>query len=226
MIDALELGASEIMDTGFDPEEAALRISSLVQKQRLMDKQQKTMRASLNAAMIDPLTGLFNRRYALPKLEGLLDIAARSPHDLAVMVADLDHFKAVNDRFGHAAGDAVLAEVSRRLKTNLRSSDLVARIGGEEFLVVLPGISPEDAETAAKRICAAVSTEGFQLPGHEVSLRATISIGLAMASDLGQYSSRSPKEEQVPQLMEIADRALYRAKSGGRNRVDLALPAA
>jgi two-component system, cell cycle response regulator len=138
----------------------------------------------------------------------------------AVMVLDLDHFKAVNDRWGHAAGDAVLVEVARRLAANLRAGDFVARIGGEEFLVVLPATDLVDARSIAERLRQAVREKPFALPQGGM-LTVTASIGLALSDCL----LRDP-EQPVAELIDRADQALMTAKSAGRNRVTLALSAA
>ncbi|MFU8883513.1 MAG: GGDEF domain-containing protein, partial [Rhodobacterales bacterium] len=185
----------------------------------------------LRAAVTDPLTGLYNRRYALPHLTRMTEQASRSGRRFAVMLADLDHFKAINDRFGHAAGDAVLVEVAHRLRSNLRAVDLVARIGGEEFLIALPDTDRTEARVAARRLCRIIAQDPFILPGKGQSTSMTVSIGVTMG-----HSGQPPERvidpdcdiaaDPVQQLLLQADKALYGAKACGRNQVTLSKPAA
>ena len=140
LVDAMDLGAHDVMIHGFDPDEMSLRISTLVSQKRLSDRLRNNVNIGLEAAVTDPLTGLFNRRYALPHVERLCDRAKLKKQQFAIMMADLDNFKQVNDQFGHATGDVVLTEAAKRLRENLRPVDLVARIGGEEFLIAMPAL--------------------------------------------------------------------------------------
>ncbi len=170
------------------------------------------MQDSLRLALIDPLTGLHNRRYALPRLAAIAAQAAEAGTDFAVMVVDLDRFKQVNDLHGHGAGDQVLVEVSRRLAANLRGSDLLARIGGEEFLVVLPDTGMTDARQIAERLCAAVDERPIRL-ATGLGLTVTVSIGVAVA----RGSAGGPG--RVEAVVEQADLALLESKGSGRNQV-------
>jgi two-component system cell cycle response regulator len=166
--------------------------------------------------MIDPLTGLHNRRYGLAQLNA---IAAKSRQDgsgFAVMVVDLDRFKAVNDRWGHAAGDAVLIEVAGRLANNLRSSDLLARIGGEEFLIALPVTTEAEAGIVATRLCDAVDCTPTVL-ADGTRIHVTISIGMTV----GGGKTPDALAGNVADLVDKADRALMQSKSGGRNMVTI-----
>lgn len=211
----LDLGADDVAPAGATAEEIALRVERLVARKRMADRLRSTVREGLRAAVTDPLTGLFNRRYALPHITRISDRARRLGRPFAVMVADLDHFKKVNDTYGHAAGDAVLSELARRLRDNLRAVDLVARIGGEEFLVVLPDASDRKAGHTARRLCAAVSEAPFAIPGCELPISVTVSIGVTIAQPAGS-------EGALPEaLLRNADAALYEAKAQGRNQVEL-----
>ena len=205
--------------------EIALRVERLVARKRMADRLRSTVREGLRAAVTDPLTGLFNRRYALPHITRISERATRLGRPFAVMVADLDHFKKVNDNFGHAAGDAVLSELARRLRDNLRAVDLVARIGGEEFLVVLPDAADHRANRTAHRLCAAVSDAPFAIPGQEAPIRITISIGVMIARPQATPGAgAAPLRPEA--LLRDADAALYKAKAHGRNQVELRRPAA
>lgn len=217
---AWDLEAADLVGPDPDPEELALRLANLLRRKRRADRLRAQLRDGLRLAAYDPLTGLHNRRSAQTRLAALADGARRLGQAFAVMVLDLDHFKTVNDRWGHAAGDAVLVEVARRLAANLRAGDFVARIGGEEFLVVLPATDLVDARSIAERLRQAVREKPFALPQGGV-LTVTASIGLALSDCL----LRDP-EQPVAELIDRADQALMTAKSAGRNRVTLALSAA
>jgi diguanylate cyclase (GGDEF)-like protein len=163
--------------------------------------------AFAQAAIIDPVSGLFNRRYFHERLEDELHRAQRQKTPVALMMIDIDDFKAVNDQFGHLAGDEVIRSVSDILRRSVRRFDLCARFGGEEFAIVMPGSGPEHSATVAERIRQRIEEFRLEEPAL-VSLRVTVSIGLSVSYEL------SPRE-----LIERADRALYAAKRAGKNRV-------
>ncbi|MDT8854094.1 diguanylate cyclase [Paracoccaceae bacterium Fryx2] len=217
---AFDLGANDLVDAGFNPRELAIRLRSLLRRKRLNDRLRASVQDGLRLAVIDPLTGLYNRRYAIPHLAAIAEAGKTAGSDFAVMVIDLDRFKSVNDRFGHAAGDTVLVEVARRLSENLRAGDLLARIGGEEFLVALPRTGLADASTTAERLCRVVQERPIPLSGGR-ALSVTVSIGLAI-SNLGQSLHLEP----VGAVVERADRALLVAKAEGRNQVTISRTAA
>ncbi|GIX31055.1 MAG: hypothetical protein KatS3mg124_1527 [Porticoccaceae bacterium] len=156
----------------------------------------------------DPLTGLANRRTLVETLVREVARARRSGSSLAILLIDLDHFKAVNDRFGHRVGDRVLKEVAERIRARLRGQDLLARYGGEEFVAVLPDTDLAGAETVAEAIRRALADAPLQVRG----LRVTASLGVAAAPG----EAPDPAGER---LLAAADRALYAAKRAGRNRV-------
>ena len=159
----------------------------------------------------DALTELYNRRHFTELAEKELSRALRHERPLVLAILDLDHFKPINDRYGHIAGDAVLRQFSEILRAHVRADDIAARIGGEEFAVLLPETGPEEGLRFAERLRAAVADAAFS-PGGE-SRRITVSIGLA---------ATGPERYTRSVLMREADAALYRAKDGGRNRVCLA----
>lgn len=217
---ALDLGADDLMAQGYETSEMILRLEALLHRKRMGDQLRACVRSGLEAAVFDPLTGLHNRRYALPHLERIADRARETGRPFAVMVADLDHFKRINDDYGHPAGDAVLVETARRLRESLRPDDLLARIGGEEFLIALPGTTLAEAQATAARLCQAVAGQGFSVPGFQQTLQVTVSIGLAMGTVHGSCAASAET------LLAKADEALYSAKTRGRNRVTLSRPAA
>ncbi len=163
-------------------------------------------------AALDPLTGVYNRRFGLHRLHEEFDRAVRMSSPLAVLMFDIDHFKAVNDTYGHMVGDRVLISISRLARTVLREGDVLIRYGGEEFLAVLPAASAEDVKQVGDRLRRTVEdstvTDGSQ------TIRVTVSLGAAA------YPSRAVDSEE--ELVGLADEALYRAKTSGRNRLMLA----
>ncbi len=217
--DALDLGASDLVGEDAEPDEITLRLDNLFAQKLMADRLRLSVKNGLRAALIDPLTGLYNRRYAMPHLAHMSEVAVGSGRQLAIMVADLDHFKTINDRFGHAAGDAVLRDVAQRLCDNLRTVDLVARIGGEEFLVAMPDTDRRHAQATARHLCQVISARAFTAPGAKTAFPVTMSVGVAMSADAGNATP-------IDELLDQADRALYGAKSCGRNQVTLSLTAA
>lgn len=160
-------------------------------------------------AAMDPLTGVFNRRMGMKRLREEHGRAERNGLELGVAMLDIDHFKVVNDTYGHLVGDRVLAEVAERVKQTLRDSDILLRYGGEEFLVVLPGADAKALRMVAERIRQAVSAAPILDQGHEVSV--TVSLGVT------SYAVDTKIEEA--ELLKQADDALYVAKDTGRNKV-------
>jgi two-component system cell cycle response regulator len=222
---ALDLGADDAVVGAIAPLELVLRIRAQLRGKARADRLRRQISDGLRLAVTDPLTGLFNRRYAMSALARIAEAAAASGRAFAVMVIDLDRFKAVNDRHGHAAGDAVLVEASRRIAGALRSQDLVARLGGEEFLAVMPETGVAEAEVAAERVRRAICSAPFRVPGVAEPLALTTSIGVAVGGSRGE-SGAGGAPHQTAGLVEQADRALYAAKARGRNRVTLVRPAA
>lgn len=165
-------------------------------------------------AQTDPLTGLANRRGLEQLAPQQVLNACTMGQSLSLMVIDLDHFKSINDRFGHASGDAVLRAMAERWRRLLRAHDLIARIGGEEFCLLLPGVGPKNASTVARKLLEATRNEPVSLPGEETTLDVTISLGLVSID-------QCPAEISLEALVAAADEALYRAKANGRNRVEI-----
>lgn len=197
---ALDLGATDLLSHDFEPQETALRLAAQLRRKRQADMLRDTVRTGLEMAVHDPLTGLYNRRYALPHLTQMAERARASGRDLAVMVLDLDRFKQVNDTLGHSAGDAVLVAVAQRLREAIRPSDLLARIGGEEFLVALPDTVLAEAQAAAERLCRAVSASPVALPDSDETVQLTMSVGLALGNgaDLSRQMARKDRAASAP----------------------------
>ena len=160
-----------------------------------------------HAALTDPLTGLQNRRYFDDALAQYMDEFSRIERPLGIMILDIDHFKSINDTYGHDVGDEVIKALSNTIRDYTRYHDIAARIGGEEFAVVAPNVTPEDLDKLANRLRLAVSGLTFNVGN--VRLRVTISIGIAMWDC----------KESGSALYKRADSNLYNAKRTGRNRV-------
>ena len=216
---AYDLGAEDVVPRSLLDSELAPRLRTLLRRKRQGDRLRATVEDGLRLAMIDPLTGTHNRRYAMPRLAGIAAQAAAEGVDFAVMVVDLDRFKLVNDRYGHAAGDTVLVEVARRLTDNLRMTDLLARIGGEEFLVALPQTSLAEAQRVAERLRSVVGDRPVRLPDG-TALKVTVSIGVSVCPP------QEAEPDRVAALVDRADRALLNSKTAGRNVVTIGQSAA
>jgi two-component system, cell cycle response regulator len=215
-VEGLNIGADDYLAKPFADEElearifAALRVKAAHAELRERNQQLESMLHSVEAmASTDALTGLYNRRRFADVLKREFAVTKRYRNTLSCLLLDLDHFKSINDRFGHDAGDQVLKEVARRITGSLREVDLAARYGGEEFVVLLPHTSKTDARIVAERLLKNVHKQEFVF-GKEV-LNVTTSIGCAGNSDV--------ISENAEDLVKAADIALYEAKNGGRNRV-------
>ncbi|MEJ0074710.1 MAG: GGDEF domain-containing protein [Alphaproteobacteria bacterium] len=175
-----------------------------------MSKERTELRHK-TAAMTDPLTGLLNRRAFLADAEVLLQQQVARDRPIAVLLIDLDHFKSINDRFGHAVGDKVLQIFARTMRAGLRQSDLVGRLGGEEFTVVLADASIDNAYLVADRLRRTFASNAAVIDGE--AIQATASVGVSVIVD--------PRQD-LAKLITLADQALYLAKARGRNRVEVA----
>lgn len=197
-----------------------VRVRTAVLRKRESDLEQEVQQRTrellvankqlLLLATQDPLTGILNRRCFIEKAEGELERLHRNPGVLSLLLLDIDHFKSINDTYGHAAGDEIIRTVARRIESQLRTTDVLARYGGEEFVVLLPSTSITQAQTLAERLRACIADE--QIPFENGSTRVTISLGVA----------ESNGSEKLQYILGEADAALYRAKGAGRNRVSLA----
>ena len=210
LLKALELGVNDILPRPVDPEELEARTRTQIKRKRYADFLKQKLDYSLEMAVTDALTGLHNRRYMAGQLQGLMTRAGQGGDPVAVLVMDIDHFKVVNDSFGHDAGDEVLREFGVRLATNVRAIDLPCRLGGEEFVVVMPGASLEDATRVADRIRRDVAAQPFPIMGGAEGLTITISVGVAASTGDGD----TPEA-----LLKRADEGVYEAKAHGRNQV-------
>jgi two-component system cell cycle response regulator len=207
----LEIGASDMITIPIDRQELAARIRTQTRRTRYIDILRQRVDRGLELSVIDQLTGLHNRRYMTGQLEQFMQRAVRGNEPLSLMMTDIDHFKSVNDTHGHQAGDDVLREIGKRLRANVRPTDVVCRTGGEEFVVLMPNTPGDLACAAAERIRKAVAAAEFPVLGGTKELRITVSAGVSTLQGAG---------DTIDDLMHRADTALYQAKSGGRNRVE------
>jgi diguanylate cyclase (GGDEF)-like protein len=205
----LKLGAADYLAKPFDVQELFARMARPLRVKRALERLDRAKAVAEHLSLTDPLTGLPNRRDLERRLGEELDRAERANESLGCLMVDVDRFKDVNDRFGHVAGDAVLAEVARALDASLRSFDVVARYGGDEFVALLPGASLEATRHVAEALCDVISTLAVAI-GRERTLRLSISVG-AVARDPDSI-------EGAHALLERADAALLEAKRAGRNR--------
>jgi two-component system cell cycle response regulator len=206
----LELGVHDFLVRPVDRNELLARVKTQVKRKRYADRLRDGVQTSIEMAVTDQLTGLHNRRYLETHFAGLFNESAMRARDLAVLMLDIDRFKSVNDGYGHDAGDEVLREFARRVKDATRIVDVVARIGGEEVVVVLPETSLHAAAAVAERIRSQIEGSTFAIYAGASQIPVTVSIGV---------SSRRAGDLGPAQMMKRADEALYRAKGEGRNRV-------
>jgi two-component system cell cycle response regulator len=209
---AMEIGVSDWLSRPVDRNELLARIRTQLRHKRYAESLREEVRESLELALFDPLTGLNNRRFLESHLAALIEQSSLQGWPLALLIVDIDHFKRVNDTYGHDAGDEVLRAFSQRLRGVIRKGDLLCRLGGEEFVMVMPGANAAAAAGIAERARLAVAREAFAVGGGNRKIPITASIGLA---ELG--GSQDWRE-----LYHCADQALYRAKAEGRNRVNAA----
>jgi two-component system cell cycle response regulator len=210
LLRGLDLGANDYIVRPIDRNELLARVRTQVRRRRYTEQLRDNVQQSMELAVTDPLTGLFNRRYMERHLNTLVEKSAGRGKALSVLILDIDYFKSINDHFGHDAGDDVLREFADRMRTCVRGIDLACRYGGEEFVVVMPDTDLPVATMVAERIRRRVAGEPFPIHRGERSIEVTISIGIA---------ARSNPQDDATAILKRADEALYRAKRDGRNRV-------
>jgi two-component system cell cycle response regulator len=208
---ALDLGVNDFISRPIERNELMARVRTQIRRHRYAMELRESVNNSIAQAVTDDLTGLYNRRYFDRHLNVLLGKAQSQERELAVMILDIDHFKAVNDSYGHDVGDIVLREFSARLKRNIRGVDLACRFGGEEFVVLMPDTDVVNAEVVAERVRQATAERPFDV-GPRRPLSVTVSVGVSF----NETGADTPET-----LIKRADVALYRAKREGRNRVIL-----
>jgi len=209
MVQALDLGVNDVIARPIDAGELAARARTQIKRKYYADSLRDRLEESLEMAVKDTLTGLRNRRYTLSRLRQALDGLEQGGETVSIALIDIDHFKRINDSWGHQAGDAVLRGFATRLSAQLRALDIAGRYGGEEFLVIFTGTNGAEAAEAAERIRAAIARTPFVVGTVGDVLTVTMSAGVTEAG----------KGDEVDDVIARADRALYEAKSAGRNQV-------
>jgi len=219
---ALDIGAEDVMLSGFDKTEFSMRAIRQMAHKKQADYRRQLVSSGLKMAVTDSLTGLYNRRYALSHLAEISNEAWAEGLPITTMVLDLDRFKQINDSYGHGAGDQVLMNVAARLQRSLRANDLVARLGGEEFLVAMPGADHAIARDTAERLRRLIGKASISLPGITETIRITCSIGVYVHSPHDPNALTDPGPPDVKDLIHNADTALYTSKACGRDKVSFA----
>ncbi len=209
LLRALDMGVNDYLMRPVDRQEIMARAATQVRRWRYTEQLRNSVKASIEMAITDSLTGLYNRRYLETHLTHMIDHYVNRGKVLSVLAVDVDFFKTINDNHGHDAGDKVLQELAQRLRDHTRSIDLCCRIGGEEFIVVLPNTDTATAEKIGERLRRAVAAKSFVI-GTPAPVPVTISAGIATLSGL---------DDSLDKLLKRADSAMYQAKREGRNRI-------
>ena len=210
LIQAMDLGVTDYVTRPIDGNELVARVKSQIRHKRFADYLRGNMQKNMEMAVTDAVTNLYNRHFLDTHLENVFSKQHEKQTNVSMLMLDIDHFKSVNDTYGHTSGDEVLEEFSKRLTSNIRSIDLAARYGGEEFVVIMPETDAEFALFIAERLRRTISDEPFEISGSDTPIDITVSIGVSIVSE-----GCDSKEK----LFAEADRGLYRAKRTGRNKV-------
>ena len=209
LLRGLDMGVNDYLMRPVDRHELLARVKTQIKRKRHSDFLRHRLAESVELAITDALTGLHNRRYMEGHLKTLVVDALLTGRHLSMLVVDIDHFKQVNDTYGHDIGDTVLREFAVRLKRNTRGVDLACRLGGEEFVIIMPDTDAQRAYQVGERLRASIAAEEFPIVDDR-SIRVTASVGI------GALERRDDTPETV---FKRADNALYTAKRCGRNRV-------
>ncbi len=210
IIRALELGVNDYILRPVEANEFTARVKTQVRRFRYAKELRDSVSTTMQLAIIDELTGLYNRRYFDRHLDLMMKKALEQHRSMAVMMLDIDYFKRVNDNYGHDVGDRILVEFARRIQRNIRGADLPCRYGGEEFVVLMPDIDKNRAQIVGERVREAVEMKKFDA-GNGLQIPITVSIGISLIRE----------NDNMQTLLKRADMALYQAKHHGRNRVVL-----
>ena len=207
---ALELGVSDFITRPVEPNELAARCMTQLRRRRYADFLKESVQNTMEMAVKDALTGLYNRRYMETHMASHVKAAAEKKLPLSILILDIDHFKNVNDTYGHDGGDEILKEFAKRIEDNVRRIDLPCRMGGEEFVVIMPETDQALALSVAERIREVVAMKPFHIADQGRDAEITTSIGIGCYFD----------DRDTPEtILKRADLALYEAKEGGRNKV-------
>ncbi len=216
MFKALEMGINDYLTVPVDKNELTARVRTQIRRKKYQEALKSQYQKNISMAVTDALTGLYNRHYLNTHLANMVKHALKNNKNLALMIMDMDHFKQVNDTHGHDAGDAVLKQLAGVIVKGLRSTDLAARFGGEEFIILMPETAEGAALDAGERMRGLVEAAVFDLGGDK-TIQRTVSVGVANLCSDG---------DSAEALLKRADEALYSAKNSGRNKVKAAAPMA
>ncbi|MFI4983803.1 MAG: PleD family two-component system response regulator [Rickettsiales bacterium] len=205
----LEIGVNDYLLTPIDANELMARVTTQIRRKNYQDQLKDNYLSSIAQSITDGLTGLHNRRYFDTHFNNMVNQAKTMNKKLSVIMVDVDHFKKVNDTYGHQSGDEVLKEVSRRVQLGVRTADLCARYGGEEFVIVLPDTDAAGAKVVGERLRSYVEGMPFPVPVEPKTIKCTASFGV----------SELKADDTCESLLGRADQGLYKAKEGGRNQV-------
>lgn len=213
LVKGLEIGIDDYVMTPLEPNELIARVRTQLRRKNYQDQLRNTYKESISAALVDSLTGLYNRRYLDAHVQNIVDEAKAKRNDLSVMTIDIDHFKHVNDKpgWGHHIGDEILQQVGQRILGNIRSTDLATRPGGEEFVVVMPGATMRTAHAVAERTRLSMANVPFTISADPGNIKITVSIGVS--------TMHKHAEDNAEEILKRSDEALYEAKNTGRNKV-------
>lgn len=211
LIKAFELGINDYLAIPLDENELIARVNSQVKRKRYQDALRENLFNNAEMSIKDPLTNCYNRRYFDTHLKNIVKDSIEKDRKLSLMMLDIDHFKMVNDNFGHNAGDELLKQVSKKISENIRLTDLLARFGGEEFVVVMSDTNISNARIIADRVHKITAKESFALLDQGIKQKVTVSIGITEMQNSDLYD--------VKRFIARADRCLYEAKNTGRNKV-------
>ena len=205
----LEIGVSDYLVRPIEKNELLARVRTQIRKKRYMERLRDNVQMSIEMAITDALTGLYNRRYMEMHVRSLVEQASSRGKPLTVLVLDIDYFKSINDTHGHDAGDEVLREFALRIRKSIRGSDLACRYGGEEFVVIMPETDVGAATSVAERLRRRIASAPFPFQQGARAVEVTTSVGIAALAGSDDAAS----------VIKRADQALFRAKRDGRNRV-------
>ena len=210
MVRGLEMGVSDYISHPIDGNELMARVKAQIRRKRYQDQLREDFQSSIEMAITDQLTGLYNRRYLSSHLSNLVEETHEKGATISCLILDIDYFKKVNDTYGHDVGDQVLIEFARRISKNVRGMDLACRYGGEEFVIIMPETDISFAHMVAERLRQDVAMAPFQIDADVSQLDITVSIGVTASEGDG---------DSADEFLKRADQALYQAKKDGRNKV-------
>lgn len=214
LLKGLEMGLNDYLIAPVDHNEMLARVKTQIRRKKYQEALKSNYKQSISMAITDGLTGLYNRHYLNAHLNNMVQDALAKNKPISLMIMDMDHFKSVNDTYGHDVGDQILQSLAKRIVDTMRGSDLIARFGGEEFVVLMPETDFKQATDAAERVRRVVEATAFEVKSESVSeLPKTVSIGVASLNPMGDNGEA---------MLKRADNALYDAKNGGRNKVVIA----